>query len=119
MDLFPTPIRPDAFQSPRVRLHRVDGDNMRPTLEPRRDYVVCVPVDRYEGEGLYLFEVMGAVCFYRCQCAGNGKLWQLSDNKIYSTHTVTPEQFSATVLAKVVADVKVRDDHALHALASA
>jgi phage repressor protein C with HTH and peptisase S24 domain len=118
MELFPTPVRPDAFQSSRVRLHRVESDNMEPTLRARWDYVVCAPTDRYDGEGLYLFDIMGAVCIYRCQSGGDGKLMQLSDNKHYATHIVSPEQFATTVLAKVVADVKVRDDHALRTLAA-
>ncbi|WID99308.1 hypothetical protein QO058_14330 [Bosea vestrisii] len=45
------------------------------------------------GEGLYLIDVMRAAVVHRCQPAGNGTLWLLSDNKAYSTHTVTREQW--------------------------
>lgn len=116
MDLFPPALRPDTFQSPGIRISPVLGDNMEPTLRSRFDYVVCAPTDRYDGEGLYLIDQMGAGVVYRCQCGGNGLIWLLSDNKHYSRKTVTPEQFSEIVLAKVVADVKVRDEGTLRCL---
>ena len=118
MDLFPTPLRPDAFQSSRVRLHRVDGDNMEPTLRGRWDYVVVAPVDTYTGEGLYLIDVLGAAVVHRCQHNGRGDIWLHSDSEHYSTQTYSRAKFEASVLAKVLADVKVRDDHGLRALAA-
>ncbi|AMJ61991.1 S24 family peptidase [Bosea sp. PAMC 26642] len=119
MDLFPTPLRPDAFQSARVRLHRVESDNMEPTLRSRWDYVLVAPVHTYAGEGLYLIQHAEGDCqVYRCQCNGQGDIWLLSDNKLYSRHTFSRAKFEARVLAKVLADVKVRDDHELRALAA-
>lgn len=120
MDLFAPAIRPDAFQSSGIRIALVEGDNMEPTLRGRWDYVVCSPIDRYDGEGLYLVDLhnCGTGSIYRCQTNGSlGGLWLLSDNQHYGRHTLSREEFAELVLAKVVADVKVRDEQTLRALA--
>jgi hypothetical protein len=122
MDLFPPALRPDAFQSSRIRIAMVEGDNMEPTLRGRRDYVACAPIDHYDGEGLYLVDLhnCGIGTVYRCQGNGSlGGIWLLSDNRTYSRHTLSRDEFDQLVLAKVVADIKLRDEATLRTLAPA
>jgi hypothetical protein len=78
---------------------------MEPTLRRNWDYVLALPVDRYTGEGLYVFDQLGGMAIYRCEaCLGKpGSVHLMSDSPHYGSH----------VLAKVVADVKVRSEHDL------
>lgn len=119
MDLFAPALRPDAFQSSGIRISPVMGDNMEPTLRERFDYVVCQPVNGYAGEGLYLADLagFGFPQVHRVSCDMAGGLTLSSDNPHYRTKTVSREKFEAAVLAKVVADIRVRDHGALTALA--
>lgn len=121
MDLFAPAIRPDAFQSSGIRISPVMGDNMEPTLRERFDYVVCQPVGTYTGEGLYLadFGGYGFPQVHRVSSDMAGGLLLSNDNPHYRQRTVSREKFEAAVLAKVIADVKVRDHRALAELAGA
>jgi hypothetical protein len=122
MDLFAPDIGPDAFPSSGNRIALVESDNMEPTLRGRRDYVVCVPIDHYDGEGLYLVDLhnCGVGTVYRCQTNGSlGGLWLIRDNTSYSRHTLSRQEFEQLVLAKVVADLKLRDEETLRSLALA
>jgi len=120
MDLFPPTLRPDAFKAAGIRISPVMGDNMEPTLRPHVDYVVCRPVSTYEGEGLYLadFAGYGFPQVHRVSSELCGGLKLANDNPHYRDQSVSREKFEAAVLAKVVADVKVRDERALHRLAA-
>lgn len=121
MDLFAPALRPDAFQSSGIRISPVMGDNMEPTLRPHSDYVVCRPVSAYEGEGLYLadFAGYGFPQVHRVLSDLSGGLKLANDNPHYRDCSVSREKFEAAVLAKVVADVKVRDHRSLAELAGA
>jgi phage repressor protein C with HTH and peptisase S24 domain len=121
MDLFAPALRPDALQSSAVRISAVNGDNMEPTLRGNWDYVACAPVNSYEGEGLYLLDNggFGIPQVYRCEATLSGEkaVRVMSDNKLYPDHVFTAAMFESMVLAKVVADIKIRDERRLRRLA--
>lgn len=118
-DLLSLPIDPEMLRSGNIRVSPVNGDNMEPTLRGSWDYVVCMPVPTYTGEGLYLLDHggYGIAQVYRVDSDLRGGLRLISDNKVYPTQSVTLAQFESQVLAKVVADLKVRDERALRSLA--
>ncbi len=94
--------------SPRVRLVRVVGDGMEPTLRPHLDFALCRPVHSYQGEGIYLLsDAMGGETFYRVD-ALCGRVRLLLDNPHYRGGEVTPAEFNERVLAIVLADVRGR-----------
>lgn len=83
---------------------------MEPTLRSALHYVLCAPVDRYVGEGLYVIEQLGYPCIYRFQSGGHGLLRQLSDNKAYQPERpMTQQEFEECMLAKVMANVITQD----------
>jgi hypothetical protein len=96
--LMPLMGRPGAF------LHEVADDTMEPTYRRRFSAVICVPVKRYMGEGVYLVEGR----LFRAQ--KGGKYIVLSrDNKLYPDQEVHMDSFAASAPAMVVADVTVRN----------
>lgn len=113
-DLFPFTVSADAIQSPAIRLSPVIGDSMEPTLRGGLDYVACVPVDSYVGEGLYLLGGLGSPQVYRVDADLSDGLRLMCDNERYKATSVSLRYFEEVVLAKVVADVKVRDPRRLH-----
>ncbi len=95
--------------SPRVRIVRVIGDGMEPTLRPRLDFALCRPVHSYQGEGVYLLsDTIGGETFYRVDSGGGGKLRLLLDNKHYQGGEIGLADFNARVLAIVLADIRGR-----------
>jgi phage repressor protein C with HTH and peptisase S24 domain len=90
----------------------VEGDVMSPTLR-RGDYVVVVPVDRYQGDGLYAFDLHGAPVIYRCMSNFKGGIAVIPDNKLYSTWDFTVKEFDDTVIGKIAATCKVLDPRLL------
>ena len=123
MSALPLPINPELFQQAPVRLSPVNGDNMEPTLRGGWDYVVCAPIDTYAGEGLYLLDggSFGFPQVFRCEAnVSRTSGWDvrlISDNQRYPEQYVTRDQFAGMVLAKVVADLKVRDEPRLRDIA--
>lgn len=113
MDLFGPITTPETLNSTRLRLELVRGDNMQPTLMADRDFVLCAPTHGYEGEGIYLVSDPFGWGVYRCEHILGGEIRLSSDNKVYSPRSVDLAEFNEIVLAKVVADVKVRDPRAL------
>ena len=96
--------------SPRVRVVRVIGDGMEPTLRPRLDFALCRPVHSYQGEGIYLLSgELGGETFYRVD-ALCGRVRLLLDNPLYrgGGGEITPDEFNSRVLAIVLADIRGR-----------
>lgn len=120
-DLFYPPITAEADATTAMRIHLVDGDGMEPALKCRRDYVMIAPVSAFCGEGIYLVDWGPGPVLYRAQWTGGGKILIKLDNPLYrdSGHTCTRDQFDEIVVGFVVADIKVRDERFLRALAEA
>ena len=90
--------------SPRVRIVRVIGDGMEPTLRPRLDFALCRPVHSYQGEGIYLLsDELGGETFYRVD-ALCGRVRLLLDNPLYrgGGGETTLSEFNTRVLAIVL-----------------
>lgn len=109
MDLFGPLATPDTLTSTKLRLEQVRGDNMEPTLRANRDLALCLPVHTYTGSGIYLLGNEFGWNIYRCENILSGEIRLSSDNKIYPPQSVPLDYFNENVVAKVVADVKVRD----------
>ncbi len=119
-DLFPPAVTAEAFRSARLRVVQVVGDGMAPTLRPHFDFALCKPVDRYQGEGIYLLaDCLGGQDFFRVDGvldAGEPRVRLMRDNPLYPMKIVAKAQFEEAVLAFVVADIKVRDHRFLRDL---
>lgn len=113
-DLFAIEAKPETFYAGGLRIQRVEGDGMTPTLIGGRDFVLIRPVHRYVGEGVYLVADGVASQLYRVQSNGAGGIRLLRDNAAYSGHELTRERFEEDVLGIVVADVKVRSERLLY-----
>lgn len=96
--------------SSRVRIVRVIGDGMEPTLRPHRDLALCRPVHAYQGEGIYLLSDMaGGETFYRVD-AFCGRVRLLLDNPAYGCGggEIGLDEFNTRVLAIVLAEIRGR-----------
>jgi hypothetical protein len=89
--------------------HEIIGDSMAPTYEPGRHAVICVPVEGYLCEGVYL---VNGIDLYRCQREG-GFVRMMRDNKFYSDRIHPLEDFNGADLALVCADVKITNPSVL------
>lgn len=117
-DLFGQFVPAGALLSPQLRLEIVPSDTMEPTLRSRWDHVLVRPCTSYEGEGIYLLQnVLGGRKLTRASSTlgAPGQILLHVDNKHYGEHLVAREVFEDSVLAIVVADVKVRDARLLTA----
>ncbi len=105
----------DRVMSSALRVHAVQGDGMFPLLRGSMDYVLVAPVDTYRGEGIYLFHNGLGEDLSRVTSAWDGKksLCLSKENDRYSSFTVPLDKFNESVLAIVVADIKVRDERFL------
>lgn len=114
-DLFPVTIAPEAIYSDRLRIEPIIGDSMAPRLRSGVDFVLIKPVDSYQGEGTYLWSdgVGKSFCNVHSVLGGKLRLWH--ENKLYSEHFLTREEFAEICLGIVVADVAVRAEHILRA----
>ena len=110
-DLFAPPtLTRDTFASRKLSIVPVRGDRMSPTLRGDWDYVLAAPVDGFLYDGLYVVEVLGQPCIYRCQHMGSGQIRMSGDNPLYPADRLVPhDAFTAMVLGIVVCDLKVRD----------
>ena len=96
-----------AIAKSSARLIPVESDTMEPTLYCR-DAVFMVPVDSFQGHGIYGIEVLDHMELYRVQAIAGG--YQMSrDNPNYPPCDVTRAQFESFVLGKVSALCKVLD----------
>jgi phage repressor protein C with HTH and peptisase S24 domain len=85
-------------------LFEITSDTMAPTYRRGQHAVVCQPVDRYSGEGVYLIDDE----LYRCQRMG-GYVHCSRDNTAYKEQIWRADLFDGARLALVVADIAVRD----------
>lgn len=108
-DLFAPPSTENVMSS-QFRVHPVIGDGMAPALRSNWDYVLLKPTSEWCGEGIYLMHDGFGPVLYRLQSFGGTLLMKL-DNPAYDSHRLlTRHEFEASVLAYVVADLKVRDE---------
>lgn len=86
-------------------LHPIGCDTMQPTYVRHLHSVICLPVDQYLCEGVYLF---GGSELYRCERQGRYvAMWR--DNPSYSRLRVHIDLFNNSQLALVVADITARN----------
>lgn len=90
-------------------IHEIIGDSMAPTYSPGRHAVICVPVDGYLCEGVYL---VNGHDLYRCQREGQN-VRMSRDNKVYSESTHPIDIFNSADLALVCADVRITNPSVL------
>ncbi|WP_164738576.1 S24 family peptidase [Aquabacter cavernae] len=83
MTLVPLHLPTPAFSSG-VRMVQVRGDNMEPGLRRERDWVVMLPCDDLQHEGLYVLDMDGrGAAVRRVQLWGKGEVGLISDNPAY------------------------------------
>ena len=93
-------------------VHHVVGDTMVPTYRPRTHAVFCMPVTRYEGDGIYLID---GTELYRCQKRDRKvKLWR--DNELYPQYEVDLDTFNDAHLSMVIADITIRNHDAMRSI---
>jgi signal peptidase I len=106
----PVPVKPLG-----IRYHCHKGEGMSPTINDN-DRVMIVLVDRWAGDGVYVFDDGGQFCMFRCQRV-RGEVMLMCDNKSFVTQTVPQAWFDEHVAAKVVATVNLIDSGAWFTLA--
>lgn len=85
-------------------VYPVASDSMAPTYRSGLNSVICIPVDVYTCEGVYLVDCE----LYRCKRTGrNVHVWR--DNPAMPDYTVDLDVFNSSELALVVADITVRN----------
>lgn len=85
-------------------IHPVVTDAMAPTYIAQQHTVICLPVDAYVCEGVYLLD--GEL--FRCQREGNYcEIWR--DNPAYPKYRIHLDVFNESALALVVADITARN----------
>lgn len=85
-------------------VHPVTSDAMSPTYRAGQNSLICLPVDAYVCEGVYLLDGEP----YRCERTGrNVRVWR--DNPAHTGYTVDVDLFNSSPLALVIADVTVRN----------
>lgn len=90
-------------------IHEIVGDSMAPTYAAGRHAVICVPVEGYVCEGVYLIDGLD---LYRCQREG-GLIRMMRDNKVYGDQVHPVEDFNGADLALVCADVRITNPSVL------
>ncbi|WP_421869011.1 hypothetical protein [Pararhizobium sp.] len=97
------PVVPTASQAAPF-IHPVVSDAMAPTYRAGQHSVICLPVEAYVCEGIYLVD--GEL--YRCERAGNYvEVWR--DNPAWTKYRIHIDLFNDSPLALVVADITVRN----------
>jgi hypothetical protein len=85
-------------------IHPVVSDAMAPTYRAHQHSVICLPVESYVCEGVYLVD--GEL--YRCERFGrNVHVWR--DNPAQTDYNVDVDCFNSSPLALVIADITVRN----------
>ncbi len=90
------------------RWMKYTGDNMNPTIRPH-DMVAVFPISRFDYDSIYVIDVLGRPCFYRCMHVGKGQIRVSSDNPVYTVLDVDSDTFNEMVLGIVVAIAKILD----------
>ncbi|MBI1234774.1 MAG: hypothetical protein GC208_09760 [Alphaproteobacteria bacterium] len=107
---FEPPVPASALKHPDLRIQQVLCDAMEPTYRRGRDYVMVLPVDRYQYPSIYVIELCGEPIIRRVERRLDGRYEIMTDRKEYSNHFLTHQEFNDCVLGIVVADIKVRDE---------
>ena len=105
----------------RLRIAKIEGKGMDPILRGGRDYALVAPCSSYEGDWIYLLtSSSGGYQAYRVMLdhRKSGHVVLYRDNPAYSDISISWERFNELVLARVVADIKVRDPQSLRNAAS-
>lgn len=111
-DLFPVEAAPEAIYSADLRIEPVTGDFMSPRLRSGRDYVLVRPINKLVGEGTYIyFDGIGPAMANVQLMFDRVRLFP--ENNHYTEHFMTRAEFEENVLALVVADINVRNEHFL------
>ncbi|WP_275783126.1 hypothetical protein [Pararhizobium gei] len=85
-------------------VHPITSDTMAPTYIAHNSSVICLPVDAYVCEGVYLID--GEL--FRCQRDGNYiEMWR--DNPAWTRYRIHLDLFNERALALVVADITARN----------
>lgn len=80
-----------------LRLTNIKVDNMSGTLEPGDLVFVDISINRYDGDGIYLFMVKNHLHLKRLQMAGSNLL-VISDNRQYRSWEIAPKDKSTMVV---------------------
>lgn len=84
-----------------LRLMPVLGEDMAPTMR-RGDMVLVVPMNRCNGEGIFVTEWQGCVTIYRVQpIPGTEDVWVMSDNQKHGVMTMARAAFDDMVVGRV------------------
>jgi hypothetical protein len=85
-------------------VHPITSDSMSPTYRAGQSSVICLPVDKYACEGVYLID--GEL--FRCDRQGNYvEIWR--DNPAWTKYRIHLDLFNESPLALVVADITARN----------
>lgn len=85
-----------------LRITNIKVDNMSGTLEPGDLVFIDISINKYDGDGIYLFIVGNHLHLKRLQMAGNSLL-VISDNRQYQSWEIAPkDKTSLTVVGKVL-----------------
>lgn len=85
-----------------IRLTNIRVDNMSGTLEPGDLVFIDISINRYDGDGVYLFLVGTHLHLKRLQMVGNNLL-VISDNRQYKSWQITQkDKGSLVVIGKVL-----------------
>lgn len=92
-----------AAQKPdNLRLTNIRVDNMSGTLEPGDLVFIDISINKYDGDGVYLFIVGDHLHLKRLQMVGSGLL-VISDNRQYKSWEIsTKERAGLVVIGKVL-----------------
>lgn len=90
----------------------VMGDHMEPQLR-QGDYLMVEPTNLFTGEGTYILDFNGdGGCPYiaeRVPVLGKAEVRIWHPNPAYSRHVISVDEFNRQVVAKVVAEVRMKD----------
>ena len=85
-----------------LRITNIRADNMSGTLEPGDLVFVDTSINKYDGDGIYLFIVGNHLHLKRLQMAGSNLL-VISDNRQYRSWEISPkDKASLVVVGKVL-----------------
>jgi hypothetical protein len=84
MDLFAPPpkLTREQFNSQRLTLVPVVGDEFSPELRSDWDYVLAAPTSKFLYDSLYVVDLGGFPCIKRCQSKGAGLVAMMNDNPV-------------------------------------
>ncbi|MCC7275809.1 MAG: hypothetical protein IT561_24275 [Alphaproteobacteria bacterium] len=107
--MLPAPAGAEGLD-PEIRFMPVAGDAFEPTARPG-DVWVVVPIDRYDGEGMYVVDEFGkaVVLVVDTGCKNPLTSVRVSHGRRYGNDVLSRADFEGIVLAKCVGIVRVLD----------